>query len=54
MTWTKGGLSAFCCIDGDEGEKKGEKKRKKVLTDAGRDDIIYKLSAGTTQNSTDS
>ena len=29
MTWTKGELSAFCCIDGDEGEKKGEKKEKK-------------------------
>ena len=31
--------------------KKYQKIEKKVLTDAGRDDIIYKLSARQTQNS---
>ena len=31
-----------------------EKNVKKLLTDNGRGDIIYKLSAGTTRNSTDS
>ena len=33
--------------------KKYQKIEKKVLTDAGRDDIIYKLSARTTRNGKD-
>ena len=33
--------------------KKYQKNEKKVLTDVGRDDIIYKLSARTTRNGKD-
>ena len=39
--------------DGGVNSKK-IKNKEKVLTDVGRDDIIYKLSARTTRNSTDS